>query len=81
MRKYRVIDVRSDVIEPEKIVNAHSPEDAALQALGERAIRAGQSRNRIVCRVYWQDADGLTNMVSLYRPLEVTEPNTVAGVI
>jgi hypothetical protein len=69
LRKFRIVDLRSDVIEPEQIVEARSPEDAAWQALGEKAVRGGQSLKRLVCRAYWQDSGGQTNMVRLYRPL------------
>lgn len=70
MPRFRIVDVRSNAIEPEQIVEAQSAEDAAFQALGEKGIRAGQSRKRLICRVYWQDGVGQTNMVRLYRPLE-----------
>ena len=70
MAKFRVIDLRSGVIEPEHIVEARSPEEAALQALGERGVRGGMNRTRLFCRVYWTENAGQTNMVRLYRPLE-----------
>ncbi|WP_449397144.1 hypothetical protein [Devosia riboflavina] len=77
MGKFRVIDLRSGVIEPEHIVDAPSPELAALQALGEKGVRGGQNRTRLFCRVYWQDSAGQTNMVRLYRPLWVeVEPSS-----
>lgn len=68
MPQFRVIDLRSGTIEPESVVDARSPEDAALQALGEKGVRGGQNRNRLICRVYWSQ-DGQTNMVRLYRAL------------
>lgn len=68
MPLFRVIDLRSGTIEPESLVDARSPEDAALQALGEKGVRGGQNRNRLICRVYWSQ-DGQTNMVRLYRAL------------
>lgn len=68
MPQFRVIDVRSETIEPERIVDARSPEEAAFQALGEKGIRGGQNRNRLICRVYWSQ-EGQTNMVRIYRPL------------
>ena len=78
MTEFRVIDLRSGVIEPEHIVDAPSPELAALQVLGEKGVRGGQNRSRIFCRVYWQDSAGQTNMVRLYRPLwEPAEPSSV----
>lgn len=66
--QYRVIDVRSCTIEPQHMVEARSPEEAALRSLGEHVVRGGQSRNRLVCRVYWIH-ERQTNMVRLYRPL------------
>lgn len=69
MGQYRVIDLRSGVVEPEHIVDARSPEEAALQALGEKGVRGGQNRARQFCRVYWTDEAGQMNMVRLYRPL------------
>ncbi|KRA97870.1 hypothetical protein ASD83_12385 [Devosia sp. Root685] len=68
MPQFRVIDLRSDAVEPERIVVARSPEEAALQALGEKGVRGGQNRNRLICRVYWSE-DVQTNMVRLYRAL------------
>ncbi|MET0436403.1 MAG: hypothetical protein ABW043_02795 [Devosia sp.] len=82
MNKFRVIDLRSGVIEPEHMVDALSPELAALQALGEKGVRGGQNRSRLFCRVYWQDSAGQTNMVRLYRPLwEAAEPSSGDGVV
>lgn len=69
MGKFRVIDLRSGVVEPEHIVDAGSPEEAALQALGEKGVRGGPNRSRLFCRVYWTDSAGQTSMVRLYRPL------------
>lgn len=82
MGKFRVIDLRSGVIEPEHIVDAPSPELAAFQALGEKGIRGGQNRSRLFCRVYWEDSVGQTNMVRLYRPLWVeAEPSPSTDVV
>ena len=69
MSKYRVIDLRSGMVEPEQFVDARSPEEAAMLALGEKGVRGGQNRARLFCRVYWTDSAGQTNMVRLYRPL------------
>ncbi|KFL29441.1 hypothetical protein JP75_21030 [Devosia riboflavina] len=69
MPQFRVIDLRSQMVEPEYLVDARSPEDAAQQSLGEKGIRGGQNRARLLCRVYWIDSEGATNMVRLYRPL------------
>lgn len=49
-------------------MEAASPEEAALLALGEKGVRGGKNRARMLCRIYWTDA-GQTNMVRLYRPL------------
>ncbi|HWV21040.1 MAG TPA: hypothetical protein VN036_08435 [Devosia sp.] len=68
MPQFRVIDLRSDTGEPESVVIARSPEEAALRALGEKGVRGGQNRNRLICRVYWHE-DAQTNMVRLYRAL------------
>ena len=68
MGKYRVVDLRSGVVDPEHVVDARTPEEAAMLALGEKGIRGGQNPTRLFCRVYWAQ-DGQTNMVRLYRPL------------
>ncbi len=68
--QFRLIDLRSGVIDAEQIVEARSPEDAAAKALGEKVIRGGQNRNRMVCRVYWEEANGQVSMVRLYRAVE-----------
>lgn len=69
LAQFRVIDLRSGLVEPEHLVNARSPEEAVLLALGEKGVRGGQNRSRLFCRVYWTDGEGQTNMVRLYRPL------------
>jgi hypothetical protein len=61
---FRVIDLRTGIIEPEKQVEARSPEAAAEGALGLKLVRSGHARS-LVCRVYWNDANN-TNMVRLY---------------
>ncbi|HEV7345450.1 MAG TPA: hypothetical protein VGN60_07440 [Devosia sp.] len=65
---YRVVDVRTDVIDPVEITisTARSPEEAARQALDVEVVRSG-SRKDIVARVYWQAAGQPMNMVRLYR--------------
>ncbi len=65
---YRVVDVRSDIIDPIEIFisSARSPEDAARQALGIEVVRSGQ-RKDLVARVYWQSLGQPMNMVRLYR--------------
>lgn len=80
--KYRVVDLRTGVVEPEHVVDARSPEAAAIAALGEKGVRGGQNRARMFCRVYWTDNGGQTNMVRLYRPLEAdAEPSSPTGVV
>jgi phage-related baseplate assembly protein len=61
---FKVIDLRTGVIEPELQVEARSPEQAAESALGMKLVRSGHART-LVCRVYWNDANN-TNMVRLY---------------
>ena len=64
-RGFRVIDLRTGVIEPEIVVEAQSPEEAAQRALGIKAFRSGVPKH-LVCRVYWV-SNGTTNMVRLYK--------------
>lgn len=71
MGQFRVIDLRSGLVEPEHLVDACTPEEAAAKALGESVVRGGINRKRIVCRVYWSEAEGQMNMVRLYRAPEV----------
>nr|WP_295887978.1 hypothetical protein [uncultured Devosia sp.] len=65
---YRVVDVRSDIIDPQEttITGARTPEDAARQALDLDVVRSGQ-RKDLVARVYWQSPGQPMNMVRLYR--------------
>lgn len=70
MPKFRVIDLRTGVIEPEASVEANSPEEAAEKALGIKAFRSGAPKH-LVCRVYWV-TNGTTNMVRLY--LQTSHP-------
>lgn len=63
---YRVVDVRTDIIEAEIIIEgARSPEDAVRQALGVEVVRSGR-RKDLVARVYWQSLGHPTTMVRLY---------------
>jgi hypothetical protein len=64
LAEFRVIDLRSKVIQPEQTVEANSPEQASEIALGVRGVRSGKPKN-LICRVYWQEV-GKTNMVRLY---------------
>ena len=72
---FRVIDLRTEVIEAELHAEAKSPEMAAEKALGLKLVRAGNPRN-LVCRVYWQD-EANTNMVRLYS--RTSHPKSGAG--
>lgn len=64
---YRVVDVRTDVIDPKEITieGARSPEDAVRQALGVEVVRSGH-RKDLVARVYWQPIGQPVTMVRLY---------------
>lgn len=64
MPTFRIIDLRTGIVEPEQKVEARSPEQAAENALGLKLVRSGHARS-LVCRVYWDDANN-TNMVRLY---------------
>lgn len=68
MPKFRVIDLRSELSQPEQIVEASTPEAAAMRVLQEAIVRGGGKRNKLLCRVYWQSGEG-TNMVRFYRPV------------
>ena len=65
---YRVVDVRTDVIDLAEVIigSARSPEDAVRQALDIEVVRSGQSKD-LVARVYWQATGQPMNMVRLYR--------------
>lgn len=65
---YRVVDVRTDVIEPKEVIieGARSPEDAVRQALDVEVVRSGNRRD-LVARVYWQSLGQPVTMVRLYR--------------
>lgn len=67
--KFCVMDLRVGVFEPVQSVDASSPEEAALLALGIKGVQGGQNPTRLFCHVYWTGRDGHTNMVSLYQPL------------
>jgi len=73
--KYRIVDMRLGADEAKEILvaKARSPEDAALQAVGEKLVRSGH-RNDLRVRVYFQDAGQPTTMVRLYRRVEDREP-------
>ena len=65
--EFRVIDLRSDVIEPEPLIvqGARSPELAAQSVLGEELVRSGAKKD-LVARVYWTSPGQPTSMVRLY---------------
>ena len=70
--EYRIIDLRSGVIDAEKrvVTGAKGPEEAVMQALGLDVVRSGVKRN-LVARVYWQRAPGEPqNMLRLYSKVE-----------
>jgi hypothetical protein len=74
---FRIIDLRTGVIEPEQHVEARSPEQAAETALGMKLVRSGHARS-LVCRVYWKDANN-TNMVRLYTKVAAQHETKVAS--
>ena len=82
MPQYRVVDLRSNVIQPRDIfvADAITPEDAVEKALGVAAVRTGHIQD-LVARVYWQIGSKPVNMARLYRPQQVQtgEPNGKLG--
>lgn len=65
LRQYRVVDLTSEEVRPDVLVDALSPEDAAEQALGLKVARSGARRN-LAARVYWQMPNSPLCMVRLY---------------
>ena len=67
MTSFRIIDCRSQIIEPEEIVvaQASTPEDAAFKAIGEQLVRSGR-RSDLRVRVYYQHPNQPMSMVRLY---------------
>ena len=67
MSSYRIVDCRSDLIDPSEIIvpQASSPEDAALKATGEALVRSGR-RTDLRVRVYFQHPNQPMSMVRLY---------------
>lgn len=67
MTSYRVVDCRTDVINPQEMIidSASSPEDAALKAVGETLVRSGR-RGDLRVRVYFQHPGQVMSMVRLY---------------
>ncbi|WEK03856.1 MAG: hypothetical protein P0Y65_16930 [Candidatus Devosia phytovorans] len=66
-QSYRVVDLRpeSENIGESRVEGVSSPEAASRQALGLDLVRSG-ARKDLVAQVYWQLAEGSTNMVRLY---------------
>tara|TARA_R110002124_G_scaffold114535_12_gene269266 strand:+ start:5178 stop:5402 length:225 start_codon:yes stop_codon:yes gene_type:complete len=64
---YKVVDCRGGETEGEtyEIAAASSPENAALQAIGEVLVRSGR-RADLRVRVYFQHPDQALSMVRLY---------------
>ena len=67
MTSYRVVDCRTNVVEPQEVIvaSAASPEDAALKAFGEVLARSGR-RDDLRVRVYFQHPGQVMSMVRLY---------------
>lgn len=66
LRKFRVVDLTSEEVRPDILVDAASPEDAVAQALGLKVTRSGP-RSNLAARVYWQMPNAPLTMVRLYR--------------
>ena len=66
MVQYRVVDMRPDG-EGELLIDTSAPMLAATKALGEKVIPGNRNLGTPVCRVYWQDSGGSTNMIRFYR--------------
>ena len=66
-QSYRVVDLRpeGETIGEAMVEGVKSPEAAARQALGLELVRSGAKKD-LVAQVYWQLAEGSTNMVRLY---------------
>ena len=66
MMEYRVIDLQTEVIDPEpKTVSSSSPEKAAELVLGLDLVRSGAKRD-LRARVYYQHPGQPVTMVRLY---------------
>lgn len=74
MNEFRVIDLQTEIIDPEpRIIQAGTPEKAAELVLGVQLFRSGAKKD-LRARVYWKQADGITNMVRLYKPADNALP-------
>lgn len=76
-QQFRVVDLRTGVVEPEQEVVATTPEQAAELTLGMKLVRAGNRKN-LTCRVYWASGDKM-NMVRLYGLSAGNPPNQDSG--
>lgn len=66
MNQYRVIDLQTEVVDPEpKTVTAASPEAAAEMVLGLLLVRSGAKKD-LRARVYFQNSGQPVSMVRLY---------------
>lgn len=73
--EYRVVDLRTEVIDPEeRIVTASKPEEAAEMVLGEKVARGNQRFAKPIARVYYQKAGQPLTMLRLYRAKEAGAP-------
>jgi hypothetical protein len=63
---FRVVDVRSEIAGLSSVVEAATPEAAAIKALGVDVIRSGRTKD-LVAKVYWQLPGHTANMVRLYQ--------------
>lgn len=70
MPRFRVVDLRSGLEEPPQFITARSPEEAAEQVIGEKAVRGHKGYSDLLCRVYWKEVRNTPNMVRLYRPMD-----------
>lgn len=74
MRKFRIVDLRGEVIaQLDSEVEAASPEAAVSVALGLDVVRGSSKRIPPVARVYWSDGSSQTNMVRLYERLPASD--------
>jgi hypothetical protein len=63
---FRVVDLRSDIPDLGNVVEAATPEAAAIKALGIDVVRSGRTKD-LVAKVYWQLPGQAANMVRLYQ--------------
>jgi hypothetical protein len=63
---FRVVDLRSEIAGISQMVEATTPEAAAIKALGVDVVRSGRTKD-LVAKVYWQLPGQATNVVRLYQ--------------